>query len=158
VLRQGATAGLLGAVAVATWFLVIDMMAGHPLRTPQVLGEAFLSMFGPVVESPAELVAGYTVFHLLAFTGIGIVAAWLVDASRREPTLSAGLVVLFVVFQVMFYGLVAVVAQGSVLATLAWYQIGAANLAAAASMGTYLWRTNPELKTTLEWALSGREA
>ncbi len=158
ILRQGATAGLIGAVAVAAWFAVVDLVAGHPFQTPLLLGRAFFSLFGPPAETTIDLLVGYTAVHVTAFAGLGIVASALVDASRREPSISAGLVVLFVAFQVLFYGVVAIFASGTVLASLAWYQIGAANLLAAGTMGTYLWRRNPELKASLEWALSGRDA
>jgi hypothetical protein len=93
--------------------------------------------------------------HAVTFAGLGIVAASLVDATRREPSIAAGLVVLFVVFEVLCTGLIATMAAGSPLHELAWWQIGVANLLAAATMGTYLFKRNPELGTTLEHALSG---
>ena len=38
--REGIWAGLLGAAAVAIWFLAYDAVAGLPLRTPALLGAA----------------------------------------------------------------------------------------------------------------------
>lgn len=155
-IRQGLIAGLSGAIAVAAWFLVLDLAAGAPGRTPALLGHAFFSAFGPVTEPAAQLITMYTIVHLTAFSGLGILAAWLVAASHREPSVLAGLAVLFVVFEVLFTGIVATLAQGT-LGDLAWWQIGGANLVAAGAMGTYLFRRNPGLGTTLEHALSGRE-
>src|SRR4026207_290613 len=40
--REGIWAGLLGAAAVAIWFLVYDTAAGVPLRTPAPLGAALV--------------------------------------------------------------------------------------------------------------------
>ena len=37
VAREGLIAGCLGAVAVAVWFLLYDLAAGEPLRTPALL-------------------------------------------------------------------------------------------------------------------------
>jgi hypothetical protein len=37
VMREGATVGMLGASAVAVWFLLVDAMAGEPFRTPALL-------------------------------------------------------------------------------------------------------------------------
>ena len=51
----------------------------------------------------------------------------------------------------------ALLAQTDALGTLAWYQIGAANLVAAILMGTYLWRTHPALGRGLNFALEGGE-
>ena len=156
-IRQGLTAGLFGATAVAAWFLVLDLISGQAGATPAALGRAFFSAFGPVTESTASLVAMYTAVHLTAFCGLGIIAAALIAASRREPSVLAGLTVLFVVFEVLFTGLVATMAEGT-LGQLAWWQIGAANLVAAGAMGSYLLRRNPGLVMTLEHALSGQES
>ena len=40
VLRDGVIAGLIGAAAVALWFLVFDIARGRPLLTPALLGGA----------------------------------------------------------------------------------------------------------------------
>jgi len=39
VLYEGILVGLAGAAAVAVWFLLLDLVAGAPLRTPALLGE-----------------------------------------------------------------------------------------------------------------------
>ncbi len=41
VAREGLMAGLLVAVTVAVWFLLYDLAAGRPLRTPALLGPRF---------------------------------------------------------------------------------------------------------------------
>ena len=35
-LARGATAGVLAALAVAVWFLIIDTLEGKPLHTPGI--------------------------------------------------------------------------------------------------------------------------
>ena len=40
VLHEGFIAGLIGAAAVALWFLVVDVIAGRPFFTPAMLGSA----------------------------------------------------------------------------------------------------------------------
>lgn len=154
--RQGLLAGLMGAAAVALWFLVLDIAAGQMGATPELLGHAFFSAFGPVTASAWQLVAMYTVVHCTAFASIGIVASWLVNVSHREPSVLAGLAVLFVVFETLCTGIIATLAEGT-LGSLAWWQIGGANLVAAVAMGAYLFRRNPGLGITLEHALSGQE-
>jgi len=42
IAREGLVSGLLGAGAVAVWFLLYDVAAGVPLRTPALLGAALL--------------------------------------------------------------------------------------------------------------------
>lgn len=42
VIRQGILAGVVGATILAFWFLVVDALAGQPLRTPGFLAGALL--------------------------------------------------------------------------------------------------------------------
>ncbi len=44
---EGTDVGLIGGTVVAVFFLVLDLIAGVPLRTPSVLGE--LLMFVNVI-------------------------------------------------------------------------------------------------------------
>ena len=165
ILREGVVAGVLGATVVALWFLVVDVIAGHPLHTPEVLGRGLLGIFGRarsgIVDSGGDsalaVVSIYTLFHYLAFIVVGIIAAAIVRAGEREPSLLAGALILFVAIEIGFYGLTALLAQTHVLGSLAWYQIGIANLLAAAAMGVYLWRKHPALGQQLNYALQGRE-
>ena len=71
--REGVIAGALGASVVAVWFLGVDVIAGHPLRTPELLGRALISVLGPLgAEGAFTYIAAYTVFHYVAFALIGI--------------------------------------------------------------------------------------
>ena len=159
ILREGIQAGLIGATSVAVWFLAVDTIAGHPLETPRLLGQAFFSVFGQAVSPDRAMtqIIGYTVFHYMAFMVLGLVASALVHASQKEPNMVAGLVVLFVAFEAGFYGLTALLSQSELLGKLAWYQVGAANLISAALMGLSILRGHPELRQELTYALEGRE-
>jgi hypothetical protein len=66
--------------------------------------------------------------------------------------------VLFVSFQVGFYGITAMLAVTDFLGTMAWYQIAIGNILATAVMGGFLWRTHPAIRTNLDLALSGSNA
>src|SRR5215470_1125556 len=92
VYQEGIVAGILGALSVAVWFLVVDMMHGRPFYTPTVLGTA---LFGrgvwpaPLETLPAsfDMVAMFTWVHVLAFVVIGVVVAHLIAAAERNPSL-----------------------------------------------------------------------
>jgi hypothetical protein len=156
-IREGMIAGALGATGVAAWFLIVDTIAGQPFFTPRVLGEAVKSIVAPdSFASPAVIVALYTVFHYAMFAIAGIVAVALVHASAKQPALLAGVVILFVALEVEFYGFVLMLQLATRLEGIAWYQVGAANLVAAALMGRYLWLKHPELTHRLNESLSGR--
>lgn len=155
--REGLIAGFLGATGVAVWFLIVDIIAGQPFFTPRVLGEGVRLIVAPDVRvADGVIVALYTLFHYAMFFLAGIVAVAVVHASARQPALLAGMVILFVAFEVAFYGFVLMLQMGTPLDAIAWYQVGAANLVAAALMGTYLWRRHPELVHRLDESLSGR--
>lgn len=151
VLREGVVVGLVGAVAVAVWFLVLDTVAGRILFTPAALGSiVFHGATGPdAVQMEALTILGYTGFHLVAFLLTGVVAAGIAAAAEdREPYFLFGGVLLFVSFETFFIGMVAIAAQW-LLAVIPWWSIVVANLIAAASMGYYLWSRHPELVAAL---------
>ena len=154
IVREGVISGFLGATAVAVWFFVVDLIAGHALYTPSVLGEGLLSVFGRSPESQAVNIIAYTIFHYAAFTLVGIIAVILVHAGERTASVLAGSMILFVMIELGFYGLVALLQQ-TVLGNFAWYQILAGNLLAALLMGTYLWRSHPAMRDRLVRALEG---
>ena len=155
--RDGIVAGLLGAAGVAVWFLGVDLIAGHPFYTPELLGRAVLGVLGRGIEShgAAFFVVGYTVLHVIAFTVAGCIGSSLLVVSRRVPQVAVGVAFFFVVFEVGFYLLAIFLSERDILGALAWYQIGAANLVASGLVGGYLLRRHPEFGGNLAHALDG---
>lgn len=158
-LREGFVAGLLGAGAVALWFLAVDAVLGQPLFTPAALGSAILAGAGgpsEVVVAPST-VAGYTLLHVAAFLLVGVAAAALAAQVEKFPPLAFGVLILFVVLEVFFVGVCAMLGAW-VLEQLAWWSVLVGSLLAAAAMGTYLWRAHPVLRRQLRdgamWAES----
>jgi hypothetical protein len=141
VAREGLIAGLAGAVAVAVWFLLYDLAAGVPLRTPALLGATlFHGLRDPsalVITMP--LVLQYTVVHGLAFVLFGWAAAGLLALADREPLLLFGLFMLFCCFEVFFIAAIAILAE-RLFETIAWWTILAANILASLVMLGYFFR------------------
>lgn len=151
--REGLYAGLIGAVAVAVWFLAFDIVQERPFFTPGALGSALFLGAGGVNEIvvSAQTVLGYSAVHLTAFLVAGLLAAWLLrQAEDNPPILLAGLVA-FVAFEALFLGLLAIVAQ-FLLGPLAWWSIVGGNLIATVCMGLFLWRRHPGLVHELDSA------
>ena len=146
-IREGLVTGLLGAVVVAAWFLIVDAISGRILFTPAALGSAaFLGARAAAeVQLNAATILGYTAIHIAAFLLIGLAAAGVVAAAEEysEAVLLGG-VLLFVTFEAFSIGLLSIVAYWLV-ETLSWWNIGGANLVAAISMGGYLYHRHPEL-------------
>ncbi len=150
LLREGVFAGLIGAGAVAVWFLLVDVVAGRAFYTPAMLGSAvFLGLRDPGdVVITFQAVIGYTMLHVLAFCAVGIVAALLARMVESFPTTLFVVVIFFAIFEVGFYIIVAVVAQ-PLLGALAWSNVAIGNLIAAAGMGFYIWSVHPKLREEL---------
>jgi len=137
-LREGAIAGLIGAVIVAVWFLIYDAARGQPFRTPSLLGAAtFQGVQDPAgVPTSAGLVVQYTVLHGVVFALIGILVAYLVMSAQRQPSRLLTLFIVIMSFEVFFLAVVTWLAR-PVLGELAWWTILLANALAAAGMLAY---------------------
>ena len=151
VLREGFIAGLIGAAAVALWFLVVDLIAGRPFFTPAMLGSAvFWGVRDPaLVVVEYSRIIGYTMIHLSAFIVMGTIAALLAAEVEITPPSFYLVVVFFAIFEFGFYVTVAVLAQ-PLLGSLAWWNVAIGNAIAASGMGYYLWREHPKIAQTLK--------
>lgn len=159
-IREGILAGALGATAIAVWFLIVDVVSGHPLYTPDLLGRGLISILGKPPAMPdtmATHVIGYTLFHYVAFALVGVVVAWIVHKSADTPAILAGFLVVFVMVEVGAYMLAGLFTE-SAFGGLAWYQIFIANLLAVGLMGWFIWTRHPNLKRDLNAALTGEDA
>lgn len=143
-LREGIIAGFLGATGVAVWLFAVDAAQGRALYTPRTLGYGLFSLFATEPGSAATSVLFYTLFHYAAFVAIGLALVAAVHGAQSHPSILALMLMLFMCFQLGFYGLVALIAETR-LGDLAWYQVGLANLIATVLMGVYIWRRHPLL-------------
>jgi len=75
----------------------------------------------------------------------GVVLSGISQQVAKFPPLALGVLVLFVLFEVFFVAMDAVLGRW-VLAELAWWSVLAGNVLAAVAMGTYLWKAYPELR------------
>jgi hypothetical protein len=135
VAREGALAGVIGAIVVAVWFLICDVAAGEIFRTPGVLGAAiFQGIFDPgQVRVTLPLVLGYTALHFFAFVIFGIATAVLLLAADYEPVFALAAIFVLAIFEIFFVGALAVFDQAA-LAALGFWKILAGNVLAMASM------------------------
>lgn len=150
ILREGFLAGLIGAAAVAVWFLLVDTIAGRPFFTPAMLGSAvFWGARDPgAIEIAFPAVVGYTMIHVLAFLVVGVVAAAMASIVESFPSTLFLVVVFFAIFEFGFYLVVAIMAR-PLLGALAWWAVAVGNLIAALGMGYYLWRLHPSIRESL---------
>src|SRR5688500_6281442 len=106
IARDGIIAGLLGATAVALWFLGMDTLYSQPLATPAALAWGLLGILGPRgSEGTMTFVIVYTIFHFAAFIAVGMLVAAIVHWSRSEPSILAGALMLFVALEIGIYAI-----------------------------------------------------
>lgn len=112
--RQGMLAGLLGAAVLAAWFLILDVLRGHPLATPTFLAHVMLA--GGVAREALRAVEPslgqtlvFTAVHALTFVVIGVVVAELLRVldlvHSKAITLAlllGALCIAFVAFGIVF--------------------------------------------------------
>ena len=127
VVSRGVVAGIVGATTMALWFLLVDSSQGAPFRTPNflagsLLGIEYLQMgWGPTVL--------YTLIHYAMFVGVGVGVSWVLVKVETASPLLLGLVLGFLLFDVVFYGSVAV-AGVDVVQELGWPEVLTGNLLA----------------------------
>jgi hypothetical protein len=147
---EGVDAGLLGGTAVAAWFLLKDLLAGHPLATPSILGQIFLFRPEQVVLWPPDFasIIVYTVVHFAAFVALGLAASWLVRLADRHAVARFALLILAIVFEFFFFVLIQAVA-GEAGGELPLFWVLTGNLLAGGLMAGYFWRKHPALRRAL---------
>ena len=149
VIGEGTDVGLIGGIAVAVWFLVLDTLAGHPFQTPSLLGQ--MVILGDSTPDP-KLAFGaillYTAFHFIVFALIGIGLVALVHWGVDNPVVRYALLPVFLVFEVLFYGFLEILSERTHELFPFWAVIGA-NTLAAVCMGLYLWRRHPAFRESI---------
>jgi len=153
---EGLQAGVLGAILVAGWFFVLDLVRGQPLMTPAALGSAVFLGSGTLEEVSFSpwIIAGYTVLHLAFFLVIGLGVAILLARGRKTPHLLVAAALVFVVAEVLFLGFLAMAAE-FLLGVMTLWAIASGNLLAALGMGFFLGRRHPDLGSLLDGSALG---
>jgi hypothetical protein len=134
-LVRGLLAGAVGATVLAVWFLAIDTVQARPFYTPGFLANV---LSGADVDDPSgALIAVYTLFHYTAFCVVGMAVAWLMSKVGAFSPILLGLVLGFVLFDLVFYLSVAVTGV-DVVQELGWPQVLFGNLLAGLAVMGYL--------------------
>jgi hypothetical protein len=151
LLVRGLITGLIGAGAVALWFLVLDIARGRPFFTPAALGSLlFAGASSPdAVRVDLTMIAAYTVVHLTTFAVVGVLLEWGATRIERAPGMWLMALLTLIILEGLFIGTVGSL-SGWVLGTLGIWAIAIANLAAVGAMGAWLWASHPRLRQPLQ--------
>lgn len=134
-LARGLMAGFLGATTLAVWFLVIDLIEGRALFTPAFVASTLMGR--ETVEIGAGIILAYTAVHYAVFLAIGVAVAWALRRLEAVPSFLLGLVLGFLLFDLMFYAGV-VISGVNVVESLGWPAVLAGNLLAGIVLMGYL--------------------
>lgn len=146
--REGLVTGLIGALLVAAWYFAVDLGRGEMLYTPNIMGQVFVQ--GDTVPTvrtiSSQAVVQYSVLHFGVFLLLGLGLAGLTHLAVRNPALRMavwlGVVISFVLFLGFIYTLVRLTDQA-----FPWWTAFVATLLGIGSMGLYLWRRHPGLRS-----------
>ena len=151
ILARGLVAGVIGATVLAAWFLVIDLVQGRPLYTPSFVASALIGREAVAIE--LGTIVAYTVLHYLVFLAVGLAVAWAVGKLDTTPNFLLGVVLGFLLFDIVFYGSVAVTGV-NVVASLGWPVVLVGNLLAGIALMAYLNFTQTAPRTSWLEALA----
>ncbi|MBI4422058.1 MAG: hypothetical protein HY560_14635 [Gemmatimonadetes bacterium] len=135
---------------MAVWFLALDTVSRFPFHTPAALGSVLFLGAQSAAEVRVNLavVAAYTLFHVLAFCGVGTGFVWVAERIRRAPSRWLLLVLSFVVLEGLFVGTIGGLGAW-VFQAMGWWTVMAANVIAVLTMAGAVWATTPELRRLL---------
>ena len=135
VVPRGVIAGVIGATALAFWFLVVDGSQGEPFRTPGFLGGALLGT--DALEPAVGPVLLFTLIHYAAFIGVGVGVSWSLSKFYQTPPVFLGLVLGFGLFDLVFYTSLTVTGV-DVVGEFGWPSVLMGNLIAGVSLMSFL--------------------
>jgi hypothetical protein len=143
---DGVMAGVIGASAIALFFLVVDLVRFEPLFTPSLLGSAILLGVPLSADHSIDMsmVGAYTLLHGGLFALIGCVGAWALVRRGTSPGLGIVSMILFAIFE---FGSIAAAAVylPTLIPLLGAGTLSVGNLLSAFAMGAYLhgWQPHP---------------
>jgi hypothetical protein len=154
IVENGILAGMIGASTVAIWFLILDLLTrGMPFFTPSLLGSILFAGQTPeqVTGLSGAAIFAYTGVHGILFLCAGTVLAWMFVQFERNPQVGLLLLLLFITFEAILWGVGVSMIPALAGAVGAW-AILVANVASAVVMFAFLLRRHPQAVERLRQA------
>lgn len=134
----------IGGATIALFFLVADIIQGRPMFTPSLMGEVLFMGADPgaVSEVRFDMVAYFTIVHLVSFLVLGGAISYLCRATGIAKTnMPVVIGVVFVILTAAFFAGDFLLMSG-VAAVIGIPSILAANFVTALAMGLFLRRAH----------------
>jgi len=142
VIGEGVVVGLIGAAVPMLLFLIIDVAAGAPFRTPAILGAALFHGAHSTgeVSITTPIVLAYTAVHLGVFVAFGLAVSGLFALAEREQRVLGLIFILGCCLAVVFVALVYFVSQWMTEAATTWVFLAGHTLGGVALAGCMSYR------------------
>lgn len=159
ILTAGLFAGLAGYGTVVVLFATVNLVVGRsPFYTAALFGSWLF--FGQrdisAVRVSAAPVLAYNMVHMLVFLALGVFASAMAALGERYPAARYAVLFAFIFVIGHVYAALLVFAH-PMLNAPAWWEIGAATVAAAAVMASVLLALYPAMRRELRTLPIGSE-
>jgi hypothetical protein len=157
-IREGITTGLIGALIIALWYALWDLLAGRPLFTFDVLGRIFIDAQIPTTAGPPDMgaAAGFLVLLVVLCVLAGLGLTLLTHLAARNPALRMGVWLGLVIAFCYLLGLTHMLNLWTGGRLPLWEVLGGATLGVL-TMAVTLWRRHPRLARSFDEAPLGDE-
>ena len=138
----------IGGGTLALFFFLLDIIDGHALFTPSLMGAVLFqgADAGSFQGISLSLTAGYTVMHFAVFAVVGLVMSLVVHAADFSEDRVTPIVVAILAIELAFFASVTVFLPG-IIEVIGAGRIIVANILAGGGIGVYL----IDLRHRVEW-------
>lgn len=145
VIREGIVTGILGAIVIAIWYFILDVVAHAPLRTPSVIGQLLLHGSNGVTPevSPVAVVVA-TLVHGAGFVLLGILLTGMAHLAAREIEWRMGILIGLVIVLGFSAGMMFAITPATGERFPSWIIIAGSAFSVIA-MASHIWRRHPAL-------------
>ncbi|HEY9450767.1 MAG TPA: hypothetical protein VIQ60_13530 [Gemmatimonadaceae bacterium] len=147
--HEAVRAGVLGAVVVWLWILLIGILNGAPLRLASLIGGGLTSVVSGPSAPQWVAVSVFTVFHFVVWLGIAELGVVVLQAAARTPAVLMLAAVVGILLLLAIAGVTTMFGSSGLGAGFAWQAIYAGSMLGLCAMWWYLLRNHPEVRAEL---------
>lgn len=145
--HEALRSGVLGAVVVWFWILLIGALNGDPLRLASLIGGSFTSVVSGQSTPQWVAVVVFTVFHFAVWLGIADLSVIVIQVAARTPAVLMLAAFIGILLLLAIAGVTTMFGSGGLGAAFAWPAIYMGSFLGLCVMWWYLLRKHPEVRT-----------
>jgi hypothetical protein len=142
-------AGVLGAVVVWFWILIIGALNGDPLRVATMIGSGLTHVVGVRATPGWVAVLVFTVFHFVVWLGIAKVIAVVLRVAVGTPAVLMLATVVSILVLLALVGITMIFASEGLGDVFAWSAMYAGSIIGLTTAAWYILHHHPEVRGEL---------